>query len=203
MKKLFFILLCIGCLAWGGVSARAAEQEAVYFPWAQSILEETRSADFSYKVKSLFNTEPQRPTFTEVYRKLQKQVSISSQADLFLRRARILNAALVKNPVFKDYVFTVQFAADIGPDLPQDDFEYLYHFLSSSYKLDDFDTRYLPQEALHYENGSIFFRLVNPSNPDETPLFLIVNPHIKTVEFIYKDPQFDQQSLKGRSYRLW
>ncbi len=203
MKHIIFVFLFVFCLAVGALSVRAEQQQKQYFPWAQSIAEETRSADFIYKVKSVFKTEPKRPSFTEVYRKLQKQVSISSQSELFLRRARILNAALSKNPVFKDYVFTVQFAADIGPDLPQDDFEYLHKFLASSYELDKFDTHYLPQQALHYENGTIYIQLENPSNAEQTPMFLIVNPRIKTVEFIYKDPQFDQQALEGRSYRLW
>lgn len=202
MKYIFKFILPVLAFIFP-LTLHAQQQEIKWFPWAQSIMEETKSADFMYKIKSVFNTQNKRPTFAEVYRKLQKQVSISPQAELFLRRARELNAALSKNPVFKGYVFTVQFAADLGPNLKQEDFEYLYHFFSSSHTLKEFNSRYLPQEALHYENGTVFFHLVNQRSQYQISMYLIVNPKTKTVEFIYSDPQFDRQALKGRSYRLW
>lgn len=202
MKKIFIFLVPVTALFFP-FALQAGQQELEWFPWAQSIMEETQSADFIYKIKSVFNTQHKRPSFAEVYRKLQKQVSISSQADLFLNRARQLNAALNENPIFKDYVFTVQFAADLGPNLTQSDFEYLHRFLSSPHTVKDFNSHYLPQEALHYENGTVFFRLVNPDSKAQDPIFLIVNPTSKTVEFVYSDPQFDRQALQGRSYRLW
>ncbi len=202
MKHIFKFTLPILAFVFP-LTLQAEQPEIKWFPWAQSIIEETQSADFMYKIKSVFNTQKKRPSFGEVYRKLQKQVSISPKADLFLRRARELNSALTKNPVFKDYVFTVQFAADLGPNLPEADFNYLRQFFASSHTVKELNSRYLPQEALHYENGTVFFNLVNPDSQDQTPIYLIVNPKSKTVEFIYADPQFDRQALQGRSYRLW
>ena len=198
---LIFILPVLALIFPAGL--QAAEEEITWFPWAQSIIEETQTADLMYKIKSVFKTQNKRPTFAEVYRKLQKQVSISPQAELFLHRARQLNDALSKNPVFKGYVFTVQFAADLGPNLKEEDFEYLYHFFTSSHTVKDLNSRYLPQEALHYENGTVFFHLVNPQSQYQISMYLIVNPKTKMVEFIYSDPQFDRQALRGRSYRLW